>query len=106
MSRVNEPSGRSKNTHQRWKYLCMADLLFDCFRFDQYIETVVNLTEAKQLNPYKIKRMSSLKLYSSLSSCSLGRFIIMKYVTNRAVCLPVTLAILKVFQEGFNRMLK
>ena len=41
------------NTHNRGKYHCTADLLFDWFRFDQTGKTVVHATQAKQPNPNK-----------------------------------------------------
>ena len=52
----------AKNTLHIGNYHCPADLLFDWFRFDQTSKTVVNATVAKQLNPIKINRRSSVIL--------------------------------------------
>ena len=52
----------AKNTLQIGNYHCPADLLFDWFGFDQTSKTVVNATVAKQLNPIKINRRSSVIL--------------------------------------------
>ena len=62
----------SDNTHHRGKYYCMADLLFDCFGFDQTSKTVVHSTSAKQLNPNKINIRSVVQWYFPLSYCSLN----------------------------------
>ena len=49
-----------ENTHLRAKYQCMADLLFDWFRFDQTSKDVANSLKAKLLNPNKINRRSAV----------------------------------------------
>ena len=43
-----------KNTHNRGKYHCTTDLLFDWFGFYKTTKTVFNSTKSKQLNPNKI----------------------------------------------------
>ena len=45
-----------ENTHHRGKHPSTADIMFDCFGFDQTSKAVANSTEVKQLNPSKINR--------------------------------------------------
>ena len=53
----------TENTHHRGKDHCMADLLFDWFRFQQTSKTVNPSTKAKQLIASKINRRSPLQGY-------------------------------------------
>ena len=61
---------QSKNTHllHKGKYHCTADILLDCFGFDQTCKSLSNSTQTKQLNPSRSNRRSVVQWYFPLQS--------------------------------------